>query len=276
MGLFDHLFKPRPEGHVERVVEAPLKASGLVEKSGASGGRADARSRRPLFFSPRATLPAPAADLGGQNQGFVPVLPGAEASARARAANPLPAEESRAEADEIVLTVGDVLPRIPVAFLRPGPHDLKRELRFHIDASCFGHHPWPARHRAVGASPSNVPIFSTARSATTRTWRSGCRSRSSSSRSAASAREGLRAPPPTAAAVVPPIRLPVAAPVESERCRRSERESLRVMSEPVPVARESIRVPLRPRQSAPVAPSRNQRRQSPFGGPVAATRCGGS
>lgn len=44
-----------------------------------------------------------------------------------------PASGSPPAADEIVLTLGDVLSRIPTPYLKPGNHDAKRELRFKIN-----------------------------------------------------------------------------------------------------------------------------------------------
>ncbi len=132
MGLFDHLFKPRPDDSVERVVEAPLKASNLIEMREV-GAEAQpppdpaAVFLQPKGYAPGATNPA----VAGQNQGFVPVLPAARRA-------PLPDRKSSppgvppTAASHVVLMVGDVLARIPSAFLRPGPHDLKRELRFRI------------------------------------------------------------------------------------------------------------------------------------------------
>src|SRR5260221_3949288 len=131
MGLFDQLFKPRSEGSVERIVEAPLRASGLVEKKTSP---ADETEPDPdtAFLQPKGYAPGTATStVGGQSQGFVPVLPGPKRAPIER--KPAPAEDSRAGVNEIVLTVGDVLPRIPVALLQPGPRDLKRVLRFHID-----------------------------------------------------------------------------------------------------------------------------------------------
>lgn len=57
---------------------------------------------------------------------FVPAAftPPAAASRKTQTTAPLPAS-----ADEIVIALGDVLPRIPAQFLRPGPHDPKLELR---------------------------------------------------------------------------------------------------------------------------------------------------
>ena len=132
MGLFDHLFKPRPDDSVERVVEAPLKASNLIEMREV-GAEAQpppdpaAVFLQPKGYAPGATNPA----VAGQNQGFVPVLPAAR-----RAPLPdrksLPPSVPPSATSHVVLLVGDVLARIPAAFLRPGPHDLKRELRFRI------------------------------------------------------------------------------------------------------------------------------------------------
>jgi hypothetical protein len=133
MGLFDHLFKPRPDGSVERVVEAPLRASRLIEMKEEGAEEPPPPDPATAFLQPKGYAAGTSgAVLGGQNQGFVPVLPTAK--------RPHPTERKHTVADGatvaaemVVLTVGDVLPRIPVAFLRAGPRDLKRELRFHID-----------------------------------------------------------------------------------------------------------------------------------------------
>ncbi len=130
MGLFDHLFKSRPDDSVERVVDAPLKASSLVriaEGEGEAPPDPAAAFLQPKGYAPGASNPA----LGGQNQGFVPVLPAAK-RAPPHERKVVPAEGPPSPAGEVVLTVGDVLQRIPISFLRPGPHDLKRELRFQI------------------------------------------------------------------------------------------------------------------------------------------------
>ncbi len=55
--------------------------------------------------------------------------------------------------NEVVLRLGDVLSRIPQQFLKPGPHDASRELRFKIDDLCNG----IARGRAT------VPLTEVAR-----------------------------------------------------------------------------------------------------------------
>ena len=129
MGLFDHLFKPRPDDSVERVVEAPLKASRLIEMRELGVEEPPAPDPSTAFLQPKGyaagtTNPV----IGGSKQGFVPVLPAAK---RAPSGERKPAPIDGA-AGQVVLTVGDVLSRIPTSFLRLGPHDLKRELRFQI------------------------------------------------------------------------------------------------------------------------------------------------
>jgi hypothetical protein len=130
MGLFENLFKNRPEGSVERVVEAPLKASSQVAKTPATGGETPpdpaAAFLQPKGYAPGSNNPAHA----GQ-QGFMPVLPSAKRPP-APDRKPAPGSAAPEGGEYVVLTVGDVLPRIPVSFLRPGPYDLKRPLRFHV------------------------------------------------------------------------------------------------------------------------------------------------
>lgn len=129
MGLFENLFKPRPDGTLERIVEAPLKASGLVERAPDVEGE-EPPDPTTAFLQPKGYAPGTsAAGPGAQNPGFVPVLP----SAKRPPGPERKTEPSSGGPSTVVLTVGDVLPRIPVAFLRPGPRDLKRELRFQID-----------------------------------------------------------------------------------------------------------------------------------------------
>jgi len=120
MGLFDHLFKHRADSAGERSIEERLRAPG----KGGDEPDPQAAFLQPKGYAPGTTNPT----LGGQQQGLVPVLPTARRPTRAAA----PAAP-RETANEIILNFGDVLARIPVQFLRPGPHDLKRELRFQIE-----------------------------------------------------------------------------------------------------------------------------------------------
>src|ERR1700678_4220969 len=41
--------------------------------------------------------------------------------------------EASEEEQEIVLRLGDILPRVPAQFLKPGPHDTMAQVRFSVD-----------------------------------------------------------------------------------------------------------------------------------------------
>ena len=75
----------------------------------------------PKNFVPRGApglTPAPRVGSG---------VSGKTSERRSAAGGPVP------PTDEIVLTLGDVLSRIPTHYLKPGAHDAKRELRFKIN-----------------------------------------------------------------------------------------------------------------------------------------------
>jgi hypothetical protein len=131
MGLFDNLFKTRPDGTIERIVEAPLKASRPPEAGSADDTPApdpETAFLQPKGYAPGATNPA----IGGQNQGFVPVLPTSRRTPPPERRRPAP-EAAAGASGGIHLTVGDVLPRIPGVLLRAGPHDLKRALHLRVE-----------------------------------------------------------------------------------------------------------------------------------------------
>ncbi len=120
MGLFDHLFKHRPDDADERTIEGRRRAAARND---------DPLDPQAAFLQPKGYAPGAANPaIAGSQNGFVPVLPSARRPQRAAEPAVLPSEPN-----EIVLIFGDVLPRIPVQFLRPGSHDLKRELRFHLE-----------------------------------------------------------------------------------------------------------------------------------------------
>ncbi len=114
MGLFDHLFKPKPDTVGERSGDAAGKpAEAVAQPAGKEEFPPDPSSfLHPKGFS--ATLDAPASP---------PVLRATEKR--------LPISEAPRE---IVLTLSDVLPRIPPHYLRPELRDEKRELRFDAEA----------------------------------------------------------------------------------------------------------------------------------------------
>ncbi|MGB8166935.1 MAG: hypothetical protein WCF18_05550, partial [Chthoniobacteraceae bacterium] len=129
MGLFENLFKPRHDGTLEKNFEAPLKVSEPAGRGVAGGeGSSDPAA---AFLEPKGYAPGVTnVGAGVPNQGLVPVLPSAKrVPAPERKSDTPPA----GDAGTVVLTLGDVLARIPVGFLRPGRHDVKRELRFRID-----------------------------------------------------------------------------------------------------------------------------------------------
>lgn len=215
MGLFENLFKPRPDGTLERIVEAPMKASGLAARA------ADADGEEPpdpttAFLQPKGYAPGTdGAGPGGKNQGFVPVLPSAK-RVPVPERKPAPVDGAGSGPSIVILTVGDVLPRIPVAFLRPGPRDLKRELRFQVDdlasditrgrpaiaLSCIAEQCPELFHRPITDDEDmaiRLPLQKLVEQV---------------------GRNRVSAAPVAAPFVLPPARPPVAAPVEAPRPER--------------------------------------------------------
>ena len=126
MGLFDHLFKPKPEPAGEEIVEAETVAPEILAvvdlaTQNAGPSRPDPSTfLHPKNFIPRAgspILPAPKS----------PLAPAARFGERKLGPSVAPAAS-----DEIVLTLGDILSRIPSHYLKSGSHDPKRELRFKV------------------------------------------------------------------------------------------------------------------------------------------------
>ena len=107
MGFLDHLFKLKPND--EKAAHGEKGGNGAGSNPAPDPGA----FLHPKYFVPRG--------LG--------VLPPAPPNGRA-AECPSPSET---RAQEIVLTLGDVLARIPTPLLRAGLHDATRELRFAID-----------------------------------------------------------------------------------------------------------------------------------------------
>ncbi len=113
MGLFENLFKPRPEGSVERVVEAPLKASSLLQKIAATE-EGEAPDPQTAFLQPKGYAPEGTNESVSGPQGFSPVIPTGRRPPAAVRRAPLEPPPG----DQIVLVLADVLPRIPSVFLR--------------------------------------------------------------------------------------------------------------------------------------------------------------
>ena len=110
MGLLDNLFKPKPESGGEKSVES-------ASNEGAAAHAAS--TTKSQFLAPKIYVPRSSVQIvppaKTQPQGDRTLAPIAEPSAGPK---------------EIVLTLGDVLSRIPAHFLREGKPDLRRELRF--------------------------------------------------------------------------------------------------------------------------------------------------
>lgn len=102
MGFLDHLFKLKPSD----------------EKMGDGGATPEAAPDPGAFLQPKYFVT--------RGRGSLPPAP-----PNGRAAERTPPPERRAQ--EIVLTLGDVLSRIPTQLLRAGLHDATRELRFSMD-----------------------------------------------------------------------------------------------------------------------------------------------
>ena len=110
MGLLDNLFKPKPESGGEKSVESA---------SGESGAEHAAATTKAQFLAPKIYVPRSSVQI-------VPPVKTAPQGERRLA----PVAEPASGPKEIVLTLGDVLSRIPAHFLREGRPDLRRELRF--------------------------------------------------------------------------------------------------------------------------------------------------
>lgn len=129
MGLFDHLFKTKaptggekvgehaPEGNAAKPVEAAPKTP-VPQKE-----KADPSA----FLHPKSFVPRGAPSLTPAPRPTASAVTSKPAERRSVVSGLPPA------ADEIVLTLGDVLSRIPAPYLKLGNHDAKRELRFKIN-----------------------------------------------------------------------------------------------------------------------------------------------
>ena len=109
MGFLDHLFKLKQSD--EKMGEGETGAAAART----NGEHADAAPDPGAFLHPKY--------FATRNGGSLP------ATARSAA----PVAKGPPPAQEIVLTLGDVLSRIPTRLLRAGFHDANRELRFSID-----------------------------------------------------------------------------------------------------------------------------------------------
>lgn len=110
MGLLDNLFKPKPDSAGEKSVEGA---------AGEDAGEAAASPKPSPFLAPKIYVPRSSVQI-------VPPTKTAPQGERKLA----PIADAAASPKAIVLTLGDVLSRIPTHFLREGKPDLQRELRF--------------------------------------------------------------------------------------------------------------------------------------------------
>ncbi len=127
MGLFDHLFKPKPGPAGEEIVEA--EAASPEPLAAVESGSQNAASSRPdpsAFLHPKNFIPRAGSPI-------VPAPKSPLATATRFAERKLGPSVAPAASDEIVLTLGDILSRIPTHYLKSGTHDPKRELRFKIN-----------------------------------------------------------------------------------------------------------------------------------------------
>ena len=122
MGLFDHLFKPKSPPGEETVGEPAAEGSPAARTS--EGGQRTQRADPSAFLHPKNFVPRGAAGLTPAPRSASGVS-GRNSEKRTGPGGAAP--------DEIVLTLGDVLSRIPTQYLKPGTHAAKRELRFKIN-----------------------------------------------------------------------------------------------------------------------------------------------
>jgi hypothetical protein len=127
MGLFDHLFKTKSPTGGEKMGENAAEGNAAKPADGDPRTPVPQKADPSAFLHPKSFVPRGAQGLTPAPRPPASGIAGKPAEKRAPAGgSPPPA------ADEIVLTLGDVLSRIPAPYLKPGNHDAKRELRFKI------------------------------------------------------------------------------------------------------------------------------------------------
>jgi len=124
MGLFDNFFKSKSPPSEENSVETGAKPEDPAKRSDTAAARSTPphRADPSAFLHPKSFVPRTVSPLGAPTKSVASTgvrKPGGTAA-------PAPAEE-------IVLTLGDVLSRIPSHYLKAGQHDAKREMRFSIN-----------------------------------------------------------------------------------------------------------------------------------------------
>jgi len=125
MGLFDHLFKSKSPPAEEQTDETGPRTDEPVKRSdtaGRGGSTPTHKADPSAFLHPKSFVP----------RGVTPLTPPAKSAANSGVRKP-GAPTAPPPPEEIVLTLGDVLSRIPTPYLKAGPHDPKREIRFSIN-----------------------------------------------------------------------------------------------------------------------------------------------
>ena len=123
MGLFDHLFKSKSPPAEDQTDETGLRTDETVKRSDTAGRVGPTHKADPsAFLHPKSFVP----------RGVSPLAPPAKSVANTGVRKP-GAPTTPPPPEEIVLTLGDVLSRIPTPYLKAGAHDPKRELRFSVN-----------------------------------------------------------------------------------------------------------------------------------------------
>ncbi len=122
MGLLDNLFKPKPESSGEKSVESPGAVGSGDRNATAPAAGASSQKVSP-FLAPKIYVP----------RSSVQIVPPTTRNQPPGERKLAPSADSPRMPGEIVVTLGDVLSRIPAHFLKKGTPDLRRELRFPAD-----------------------------------------------------------------------------------------------------------------------------------------------
>ncbi len=122
MGLLDNLFKPKPESGGEKSAEISESDENSPQQAAESPATGTPQHKHPAFLAPKIYVPRSSVQI---------VPPARTQPAGERILAPVAAPSAAPK--EIVLTLGDVLSRIPEHLLRHEKPDLRRELRFPAD-----------------------------------------------------------------------------------------------------------------------------------------------
>lgn len=128
MGLFDHLFKTKAPTGGEKVGEHAPEGNAAKPVEAAPKTPTPQKADPSAFLHPKSFVPRGAPGLTPAQR-----PPASGISSNKSVERRSPTSGAPPAADEIVLTLGDVLSRIPAPYLKSGNHDAKRELRFKIN-----------------------------------------------------------------------------------------------------------------------------------------------